>query len=219
MATGFANLVIRQGKTESIAVVFYHGIIADGAATSASSTLTVQALPTALSNGTTLEFQNDNEVTGTVILNADASLGATSISGSFTGAISSGNSAEGPKVDLSGNNWRGQVKASHTDTDAIAPIDFDLANVANGEVILLFPSTVFEDQDFNVTVKDWQGIKELFPTASTPRQFDKINRLLPQSNPFYVYDVETYDTSDPPVVDRWLEGCVAVIAETTTVAA
>ena len=209
MATaGIYNLCYEQGTTLGpITFKLSHAVVMSAAAAAAATTLSVLPLSTSYLSGATLTFG-----TVTVTLSAPASIGDETLSvNAISAAIANQAQATGNPVDLTGQSARGKIRENYGASVDLATLVCVITDAVNGTL------TVTLDSDTIITpnieplqfaqISGW-STKEVL-TSKEQDYF--ITGLEP-----YVWDLETYDTSDPPIVKRRLNGMVAVIPEVTT---
>ena len=203
------NLCIPQGSTFSNVFVLRHKIVLTADASSEETSLTVSPIPHDISSGSTLTFESV-----TVTLSADATAGDRTLSVNATSsALTRGTTAKGNLVDLTGKSARAQIRVNFSDTSATASFMCTIGTPAtSGEVTITLPSTTTAAIAANMTPDKADDIADLqaatFPTSTEAKLF------LPGASA-YRWDLELYDTSDPPVVTRYINGLVIVTAEAT----
>jgi hypothetical protein len=209
MAARF-NIEIQQGATFGpVTLVLRHKIVLATAAELSATTLSVSPLAHAITSGTTLTFG-----TVAVVTSANASIGARSLSvNAISAALAKGVTAKGNLVDLTGFQARASIRANYADTAALAGFTCTVVSPAtNGEVTIAMPSTTTTTLPANIAPGKSDDIVDLqantFPDANEAKLF------YPGTSAYY-FDVECFNTSSPPVVNRWIYGRVLVSSEAT----
>jgi hypothetical protein len=207
---GRFNLLIKQGSTlKPIVFKFRNTIVLSEAASIGEESIEVSPLSQNVTSGTTLTFG-----TTAVVTSANAFIGDRSISVvALTASLAKGVTAKGDPIDLTGKSARAQIRQQFSDTAPLASFTCAIASPATlGEVSISLPSTTSASLPANIFPDRADDIVDLqsstFPSSTESKLF------LPGLAPFY-FDLEIFDTSAPPVVDRYIYGRVVVTAEAT----
>ena len=120
------------------------------------------------------------------------------------------NSSDGSLIDLTGLSARSKIRDSFTGT-SLADLVCSIPTPTNGEIWVSLASNVTIADNINpvklLQITGWE-------TLATPLTKDQLKLFNVGMSP-YVWDLETFDTSNPPIVLRRLSGLVAVTSEAT----
>ena len=206
---GIYNLCIQKGSTFGpITIQLNYSVVLTEDAPIGVTSLRVSPLNSEYLSGQTLAFGNTQ-----VTLTTTASVGNTILSiNALTAALSRGDQATGNPVNLTGIGARGKLKKTYTDPTGLADLTCTIGTPpTQGLISISLPSnTVIED---NISPLNFSQIQNW----ATKSQLTREDRRLfnPGVEP-YVWDLETFDTANPPNVKRRLNGMVAVTSEVTT---
>ncbi|MFG6101150.1 hypothetical protein U2F10_02780 [Leptothoe sp. EHU-05/26/07-4] len=114
-------------------------------------------------------------------------------------------------ISLVGLDVRAKIRSSYTESTTLVDLTATITDAANGAMTIELPSTT--DIPDNISPLSFAQIKNWATKLTLSNEERKLfnTGLAP-----YVWDLETYDAADPPVVIRRLNGLVAVTSEVTS---
>lgn len=114
-------------------------------------------------------------------------------------------------IDLTGLDVRSKIRTSYGASATLIDPVTTITDATNGAIKLALAS----DADIPDNIAPLQ-FAQISNWATKLQLTDIERKLFNAGTPAYVWDLETFDSSDPPVVTRRLNGMVAVTTEVTS---
>ena len=206
---GIYNLCIQKGSTFGpITIQLNYSVVLTEDAPVGATSLRVSPLNSEYLASQVLTFGGVQ-----VTLTTTVPVGGTTLPiNALTAALSRGDQATGNPVNLTGIGARGKIKKAYTDPTGLADLTCTIGTPPTQGLISISLSSDTAVAD-NISPLNFSQIQD-WATKSQLTREDR--RLFNTGVEPYVWDLETFDTANPPNVKRRMNGMVAVTSEVTT---